>query len=260
MEVKTECLKCIFNQAYRTAKVSTSDDAKVRQILSLACEHLKSLNFNQTPPEAAQYIYKMVSDISGMVDPYSEIKKEHVRKALRIYNKMIALVNSSEDPLKEAVRVAIVGNAIDMGSLFEGVIISESVLTDMKVNFVDRDYPLFNEMVDKSEQIVFLADNAGETVFDRPLLNLLLERGKKVVYAVKSAPIINDATKEDAVLSSVEAPIVESGSSFAGTVLRDCSSDFTKILYGSDLIIAKGQANYETLSQEKLPVFFLFKV
>ncbi len=84
--------------------------------------------------------------------------------------------------------------------------------------------------------------------------------GKIVKYAVKSKPIINDATKEDAILSKIACQIIETGSQISGTILFSCSKLFRKAIQNADLIIAKGQANYETLSQEQLPIFFLFMV
>jgi len=111
----------------------------------------------------------------------------------------------------------------------------------------------------RAKQILFLADNAGETVFDRVLIEIL---GRPVTFVVKSGPILNDATRSEALASGLDevATIIESGSDAPGTVLDLCSSDLRQRFADADLIIAKGQANYETLSEKTGPVFFLLQI
>jgi damage-control phosphatase, subfamily I len=107
--------------------------------------------------------------------------------------------------------------------------------------------------------VLILGDNAGETVFDRILISQL---DQKIFYAVKSEPILNDALKEDAVNSGLDkvAAIIENGSPRSGTCLPKCSQEFLNLFNSADLVISKGQANFETLVHEKRKIFFLFKV
>ena len=171
---------------------------------------------------------------------------------------MKEIVQSSSNPLKTAAEICIAGNVIDFGPSATHDIEKavEEVLSTKKTHF---DWKAFKENLDKTDEILFLADNAGETVFDRVLIE---EMGKKVVYAVKSGPAMNDALVDDAVASGLEGlvEIVENGSPTSGTQLRRCSEEFLALYRNADMIISKGQANFETLVGETRHIFFLFKV
>ncbi len=260
MKAKLDCIPCLFNQAFRTARAATDDRILIRKILNKVGEKIKDIDLNLTPPEASLPIYKLVEEITGNEDPYKDIKKKHIKTALSLYPLMKKKVSASLDPLKEAVKIAIAGNAIDMGSTTENIDIKREFLRIEEGEFLLKDLELFRKRIQEEDEILYLSDNAGETVFDRPLVELLEDMGKNVIYAVKEKPIINDATREDALLSGIHSTIISTGSSIAGTVLEDCSDEFLSIFHSAHLIIAKGQGNYETLSDVKAPIFFLFKI
>ncbi|MEF3244652.1 MAG: ARMT1-like domain-containing protein, partial [Caldisericaceae bacterium] len=254
MKAKAECLSCILNQILRVTKVATNDQSITEDIMKSSLQTLSFANLNQTPPEVAQPLYEIVYKLTNNDDPYKKIKMEHIKQALEIYPILKNSVINAEDPLLESLKVAIVGNAIDLGSTFDKVEIN---LDDfLKGNFILDDYKFFKQEVLNTNHVLFLGDNAGESVFDRILIESLESMGKTVEYVVKSKAIINDVTKEDAKLSGINN-IIETGSKYAGTVTYSLKEDFLNKLYNSKLIIAKGQANYETLSEEELPIFFL---
>lgn len=257
MKAQIECLPCIYNQILRVSKIATQDDLKIEKILKLAARELSSANLKMTPPELAQPLYELVSQITGNEDPYRAIKKEHINKALELYPELKKLISSSKDPLLKSVEIAIVGNAIDLGSKYDKVEIDFDKLAEG--NFIPKDYEELKNKIRQVKEILFIGDNAGESVFDRCLIETLEENDKIVKYVVKSKPIINDVTKEDAEDSRIKN-IIESGSKFSGTVIYSLSNEFKNIIKNTKLIIAKGQANYETFSNENLPIFFLLKV
>lgn len=258
MKAQIECIKCIFNQIYRVAKQANVSDDKMRLILNITGEEIRKMNLNKTPPEVAQKLYMLVSQISSNDDPYREVKREHIQKAKRILR--VFKENIHLDDLLDAIKFSVLGNAIDLGSTFEKVNINTEMLNVEEKFFSFSDYEDFSNKIEHAKKILILSDNAGETVFDIPLIEYLMNLKKDVNYAVKSKPIINDATYEDAILSGIKCKIIKNGSSFSGNVLSTCSKDFIELIKRTDLIIAKGQANFETLSSEKLPIFFLFKV
>ena len=260
MNAKLECIPCMFNQAYRAAKAATNDEKLIRRILNEAGKLVEKVDLSLTPPEAAMPIYKLVEEITGNSNPYSKIKIEHIKTALKLYPQMQMKVKNAEDSLKEAVKISISGNAIDLGSTLEKIDVAKEFEEVEKGHFIMDDFEFFKEKFLNTEQVLFLSDNAGETVFDRPLIEEIEKYGKRVLYAVKEQPIINDATKDDAVQSGINCEIISTGSSIAGTVLSSCSEKFKSIFSESSFIIAKGQGNYETLSDEQAPIFFLFKV
>lgn len=113
----------------------------------------------------------------------------------------------------------------------------------------------------EAKTVLYLADNAGEIVFDRVFIEEFCDN-RKVIFAVRDKPAINDALMEDAIFCGIDkvAQVVSSGIDAPGTILKYCLDEFLKIFRQADLIISKGQGNFESLSQEKKPIFFLFMV
>jgi len=219
------------------------------------------MNMDETPPLLAQQIHRRLRSLTGVADPYREVKDAANRTALALLPRLSFLVNESIDPLEAAVKFSIAGNLMDLGakSGFSEDEIKESLACALDEE-IAGDYGFFKEAVRAAERILYLADNAGEIVLDR----LLIERLplNKVTLAVRGAPVINDATAEDARVAGLHdmVAVVENGSDAPGTVISDCGDDFLKLYAESDMIIAKGQGNYETLSDENRPIFFLLKV
>lgn len=260
MKAKVDCVPCVLNQVLRAAKASGAGDKKIKKALSNASKLIPEVNFDLTPPEIAVPFYETVEKVTGNTDPYKEAKIEHINKALSLYSRMCEFIRESKNSLKEAVKLSIIGNSIDLGSTRNSIDVEQEFNKIASSNFVLNDFALFKERVKKEKDILFIADNAGETVFDRPLTELLVSYGKRIIYAVKDVPIINDATVNDAEKSGIKSEIISTGSKVSGTLPKFCSSYFNEKLFNSKLIIAKGQANYETLSDLNLPVLFLFKV
>lgn len=257
MKSEVECLNCIYNQIRRISKVATKEVQTMELIMKESAKYLSLANLNLTPPELAESSYRLVNRITRNEDPYKNIKQEHINIALRLYPKLKEMVEKSSDKLLESVKISIMGNAIDLGSTQDEVKIDlDSFVND---DFELSDYEEFKLYIEKSNKILFIGDNAGETVFDRILIETLESCGKRVQYAVKSKPIINDATKIDAFNSGIKN-VIETGSSMAGTILYTVNSEFLLEFQNAEIVLAKGQANYETLSDEELPIFFLLKI
>jgi hypothetical protein len=135
----------------------------------------------------------------------------------------------------------------------------EKEITDiLRRDFAICDYREFVSYLDRADKILFIGDNAGECVFDSILIE---EMNKPTVYVVRDIPVINDATYDDAVKAGIDrvATIISSGTKSPGTVLKTCSAQFRALYDNSSFIISKGQGNYEALSNEKRPLFFLLK-
>ncbi len=214
-------------------------------------------------------IYGLVREITSQNDPYKKIKDKSNKLALKLYDRLKHKVSRSDDRLLTAVELAIAGNIIDYGVKNSLDVNKElnKILNEEKKTLKKEDSTLFKfrhfkEALSKTGNILYLADNAGETVFDRLLIEEIkrIDRNKKVIYAVKEKPIINDALVEDAYICGIDkiAKVISCGSDAPGTVLSLCSKDFLKVYKEADMIISKGQGNFEALSQEKRPIFFLF--
>ncbi len=257
MKSYLDCYPCFFTQAIRTSRMITSDDKKIWQILNEVSLSLPDVPFGATPPEIGREVYRIISKRTGIKDPYRKIKEKCTRQALSLYPELKKLINSSEDRLMTAVRISIAGNIIDFGANFD-FDLKKDIGTILSQDFSINHYREFCEALDKARKILYLADNAGETVFDRLLIE---EINKPVIYVVRAHPIINDATREDALLAGIDkvAEIVSSGCDAPGNILKFCSDEFLKVYRSADLIISKGQGNYEGLSDENRPIFFLLK-
>jgi uncharacterized protein with ATP-grasp and redox domains len=233
------------------------DENDIKEVLVAFGQNLPNIHTGAIPPEIGREAYRLISEKTGILDPYARLKKECTQKALSLYPQLKETVAASQDPLRMAVRMAIAGNVIDFGANEEFDLDKDlDVLLSQKLA-VDH-YTAFHQALQNARKVLFLADNAGETVFDRILIE---ELEKPVVYAVREKPIINDAVRQDALDAGVNesAEIVSSGTDAPGTILNLCSEDFLKIYRSADLIVSKGQGNYEGLSDETRPVFFLLK-
>jgi hypothetical protein len=257
MNTYLDCIPCFLRQALDAARLVTNDEViherLMHEILRAAC----TLDPRKPPPAMGQRIHRRIRELTCQSDPYQNAKDRLNRLALQYLPELQARVARSHTPLETATRLAIAGNVIDMGV--------NSALRDAHVReVIDRslsapllgDASEFGRAVDAANRILFLADNAGELVFDRLLIEQLPPA--KVTVAVRGAPVINDATLADAetagLLEMVE--VIDNGSDAPGTILADCSAAFRRRFDAAELVIAKGQGNYETLSHVSKDIFF----
>ncbi|HOP46602.1 MAG TPA: ARMT1-like domain-containing protein [Desulfobacteraceae bacterium] len=257
MRTYLDCFPCFLKQALRIGRIATEDEDKIKKLLNEVGMMLKDIPADSTPPESGMLIHQKVREIIGNNDPYREIKDETTRKALSMYPSLKKKVEESEDRLMTAIRISAAGNVMDFGVTKE-FDIEKDVAEILGMDFTVCDYSEFVDCLDKTDNILFIGDNAGECVFDRILIE---EMNKPTVYVVRDIPVINDATYDDAVQAGIDkvATIMSSGTKAPGTVLKTCSDDFRAFYNSSSFIISKGQGNYEGLSSEKKPVFFLLK-
>ena len=258
MKTYLECIPCFFKQALHAAKAATEDEGKVKLVLDEVAGLIPQIPLDSPPPETARLIYGTIQRVTGVADPFKSQKDESIKKALSLYGELKSMVAHSEAPLLTAVKLAIAGNAIDLGANPDFDLDKEMAYF-MESPLSLEHYEYFKQTLDKAGTVLYLGDNAGETVFDRILIETL---DKDTVYAVRERPIINDAIMEDAQKSGIGdvARIVSSGCDAPGTILRRCSREFLDIFRKADLIISKGQGNLESLSGEEGPIFFLLKV
>ena len=258
MKTYLDCIPCFFDQALRAVRIATDDDKLLKQLLDRLGTMLESIDLESTPPETGRLIYREIKEITGNPDPFRELKNESTRQALALYPSLKKKIDESGDSLLTAIRIAIAGNVIDYGvnSAFD---MNKTVEEVLKKSFAICDYSLFKDRLAGAKQVLYIGDNAGETVFDRLLIEQI---NKPVTYVVREAPVINDATIDDAVQAGIDnvATIVSSGTDAPGTILRFCSGEFKQLLDRSEFVIAKGQGNYEGLSREKHSIFFLLMV
>jgi len=257
MKTYLDCLPCFLQQTLRAGRLATDDEKILKQLLDDVGMMLKDIPLENTPPETGMLIYQKIGQITGNKDPYKKIKRINIEKALLLYPELKEKVSNSEDRLLVAIRFAIAGNVIDLGVNKEFDIVNEikKILTQ---DFAVFDYSKFKTALNNAKNILYIGDNAGEAVFDKILIE---ELNKPVTYVVREIPVINDVTKEEARFIGIDkvAKIVSSGTTAPGTILDLCDEKFIDIFNNTDLIISKGQGNYEGLSGVDRSLFFLLK-
>lgn len=261
MQTYLDCIPCLLRQAVEAVRMVAASESVQEAVVRRVLEDLSIRDFSQPPPVLAQSIHRHIRELTGLKDPYLDIKDRFNALALHLLPALEIRVAEAVMPMETAVRLAIAGNVIDMGitgTLREGQV--EEAIEHALTAPLRGELESFIDAVAGAKEILYLTDNAGEIVFDRLLLRQLpLER---VTVAVKGAPVINDATREDACAAGIDkfVRVIDNGSDAPGTLLSDCSETFLHQFNRADLVIAKGQGNYETLSAVPKNIFFILKV
>jgi len=254
-----DCYPCFLRQALSAARRAGAENPQQQQVIAKVLRALQAVKPGESPAEIAYMIHGIVREEVGVSDPYLEAKKKSTREALAMYDKLKSLVSGSDDPLETAIRISIAGNIIDLAVSDSDHDLWNTVERVLCQPFAINDVEELRHKLDEADSILFLGDNAGETVFDRVLVEKL---EPPVIYAVKGGLMLNDATMDDAIAAGLDgsATLVSTGSDATGTVLSLCSDEFRKAFDEARLVIAKGQANYETLSDAGPKVFCLLQV
>jgi uncharacterized protein with ATP-grasp and redox domains len=257
MKTFLECMPCFVEQALRTSRIATRDEKKIKQVLDEVGCMIKDTPMENTPAESGIAIYGKIAEITGVKDPFYEIKRQHIAEAKALLPELTKMLSEADDPLLTAIRLAIAGNVIDLGISKKFNIVND-VKQILHQDFAIFDYDAFQHHLAKAEKVLYLGDNSGESVFDKLLIQ---ELKKPVIYAVRTRPIINDVTMEEARLSGLDevAELMDSGSPAPGIILRYATPRFLKAFQEADMVISKGQGNYEGLSEEQRSIFFLLK-
>lgn len=263
MKTVMECIPCFLRQALDASRMATTDAAVHEKILRAVLKKVYEMSFSQSPPHMGREIHRIIRELSGNRDPYAEIKSHFNRVALDMYQELKEKVRSAAHPFETAVRLAIAGNIIDFAfnSNKDNIKLTDAVDDTLSRQLVINHIAKLKEKVDRAGSILYLGDNAGEIVFDRILMEELpVER---TAFVVRAQPIINDVTRKDAefVGMSEIVEVIDNGSDAPGTILETCSDKFRRRFEQTDLIICKGQGNYETLNTiEQKDVFHLLRV
>lgn len=256
MKTHFECIPCFVRQALEASKMATSEKSIQEKSLKKVLLELSKTSFEQPPTQIAHIVHHIVKEVTKNPDPYKKIKERDNRIAMELYQYLKQMVSKSKKKLLTATKLAIAGNIIDYGpsSNFN---IKNEIKTVLNQKLAVNDFPLFKEKLKNAENIVYLGDNTGEIVFDRVLLEEIGDR--KITFFVKAEPILNDALMEDAKLVGIDklADIKTIGINKKG--LKRDSKEFLRLLKNADIVISKGQGNYETLSDVG-SIFFLLKV
>lgn len=265
MKTYLECVPCFVNEALNATRRVSDDEAVHARVLRAVLKKASEFSFTQPPPYMGYEIHRIIREETGNSDPYRQVKAHSNSLAMGLYPRLKEAVLAADDPFETALRLSIAGNILDFGignltSEESGDALNETIQDALTRPISPENVALLREAIEEAEDILYIGDNAGEIVFDR----LFIEQmpAEKVTFVVKGGPIINDATRGDAeaVGLSEIVTVIDTGSNAPGIILGLCSASFWDRFEAASLVIAKGQANYETLSEINKRVFFLLKV
>jgi uncharacterized protein with ATP-grasp and redox domains len=257
MRTFLDCYTCFLRQALEAARNAGADEALQERIVKKVLLLLTESPITDKPPEISEFVQQILRAELNDPDPYAALKRSSTQEALALLPWLQEVIQNSPDPLATSMRLSVAGNIIDFGASWD-FNLPEVIEQVLSTDFGIFDLEEIKMGLASAKFILFLADNAGETVFDK----LLIEQIKKpVIYAVKSSPVMNDATRADAISAGVDqiAGIIETGTAIPDASLEKSTPEFSQLFQTADLIISKGQGNYEMLSKNQQPIFFLLK-
>jgi len=266
MKTDLACIPCILQQTIDTVELSSDDPEVKKQAVDKILSYLKTIDYKVPPPVLGKRVYEILNEITGNPDPYRDIKIRYNEISMGLYDDLRRIVLQNEDPINTAAKLAVAGNVIDFGVRNREVHVEQILDSIHTLSFSIDDFDLFINDLKKSKKIVYLADNAGEIVFDRLFVEMLQrfypERGFNFTVVVRGAPIINDATMEDAEMIGLTdmANVISNGDNAPATDLLRVSPEMKKAYDAADIIISKGMGNYETLDLEDRLIYYLLKV
>lgn len=260
MRIYDECVICLLRLALRTARTATEDRRLQREVVARVAEEIAAATEDTISPELGLRVQQIVHELTGDADPYRSIRRSCNELVLAQLPRLEQQVESAADPLLHAVRLAAAGNVIDfaVGSTFD---LDRTIEESLRQEFTIFDYGPFRTALSEARSILYLADNAGEIVFDRLLVDRLLQQGKRVTVAVRGGPAINDATLEDAHHAGLDsrAELIDTGSALPSVLPAKMGAELREAYQAADLVISKGQGNYEGLHAEPGPILFLLR-
>lgn len=263
MLVQFDCFKCIFNQIVEMARSSSENDSARRKMLKKFMALVTEYSDKYTPPEMAAEFYRIFCDETGILDPFAAEKRNSAILAHQLYGELENMVQNAADPFAMALRLAIGGNVIDFGATpdFQLSDAADAIRKTAAGKLDENALNLLREKAAGAKDIFYILDNCGEAVIDRLLIEQL--GTDKVTLGVRGMPILNDITRNELTESNLaDIPVIDTGDRSPGVSLKFSSGEFLHKLYHADLVIAKGQGNYESLydAPDNDHIFFLFRV
>ncbi len=264
MKTYLDCIPCFIRQGLFAARKAGLSQQEQKEVIDEIAGIIPEISLIMPPPEIALKVYGIVEKKS-LSDPFFKEKKMSNDIVMKYYHQLEDMIFKSDNSLLIGLKIAAMGNIIDLGASdfdIEKFDLPSEIEKGLKKDFVISDFVSFREDLRVAKKILYIGDNAGEIVFDKAFISYLRSLGKEILFAVRGKPIINDVTLDDALYVKMDetAEIIDSGVPTPGCMIKYSSETFKEVFDNSDLILSKGQGNYESLNSEKLGIYFLFKV
>jgi len=258
MFLEADCVPCILRMSVAALRQLPLDENTIRELSTeiLEIPALRGLEWNKTSAEVIEDIWRKIVKKTGSSDPFRLAKSNQNKKIMDLYPDMKQMVNEAVNPLYTAVKLAILGNSLDLMVANSAVTFENSIKDRVDAPLAFEIYSAFEQQLRASKRLVYFGDNAGEIVFDKLLIETIKKlHSLEIVFVVRSVPTLNDATLTEARSIGMDniTRVIENGidGPLPGTVLRRCSNEVNDLVRRSDLIISKGGGNFDTLDEER---------
>ncbi len=264
MQIQSRCVSCLISRTYQEVRLSTTDPEKqlaaITEVVGILHHSLiKGGRLERIPAYVGTLRDQTIQRITGCSDPYASLKQESNETALKLVpslERFVDKVRNSRQRFRRACLTASLGNVIEYGVAGHEIPWSnlKKLISQTEAELAIDHIPKLYQLVQKAKTVLYLADNAGEVVFDRLLVKALTEIESRVIVAVKGAPVLNDAMLADAKVAGLMdiAEVISTGGGAVGVLPQWCSKEFLNHFRKVDLVIAKGMGHHETLPEFSL--------
>ena len=261
MKINYQCLPCLVNQVVKVSMMIGVEDKE--KLYHKVFKYLSSLDFKQTNPEIIGEVFKLIKEQTNNEDPYYNIRKYFNIMFLNQEIEFEKSINESKDEFVSAIKYAVIANIVDFSPIKnkrpENIFQHFNELKQQPLT-IYHNLQLLKD-INKSKKLLYLGDNCGEICLDKILIKKIKKINPElnIYFATRGAPVVNDSIEEDAYLVGINkyATIINNGDYSLGTVLNKTSLEFNQIYQQADIIISKGQANFESLNEENKNIYFL---
>jgi uncharacterized protein with ATP-grasp and redox domains len=262
MKSSLDCVPCFVDHALHVAQMVTEVPEKQFEIVRRALIEVAKMNLDMAPPEMARTIHGIIKEVAEIEDAYRDVKDKSTEFALKLLPALREDLKNARDEFEARVRLVIAGNIIDYGAdrRFDLDTAHERILEVMTMPIDIEAVRFLKERMEKAKNIFYIADNCGEAVLDALLIELFKD---KITLGVRGFPILNDVTPREVPLSGLDSlvkNVIDTGDSTPGVLLKHSKPEFVEAFNSADLILAKGQGNFESLSDTDRPICFLLRV
>ncbi len=258
--MRPDCVPCALRSSLDAVRQISSDDWLAAKVLQQVMADMPEVDAERSPAEYSMEVLGKALKVAGNPDPYKEERARQNAAARQLLPLAEKALKESKDRLETAVRLALAGNCFDpILNDFDPEEYIHAALSGTPERF---DYPEFRQAARAADSVLYMLDNCGEAVFDKLLVQELAGTDREIHVAVRHSPVLNDVTRQEAEELSFSdvATIVDPGKAMLGVIQSFASAKFRELLKSADMVISKGQANYETLAGAERGIFFLLQV
>jgi len=254
MKLNFNCLPCLVNQVVRVANMTQADNKEL--LFKKVFTRLGELDFTESNSEIVGITFDILREHLGNDDPYMQTRAYYNKLFLDMMDSFAHRIECASNPFEQSVKFAIIGNIIDFNPIHNKSLddimkfFESSEDSALTINHISK----MNLDIANSKTLLYLGDNCGEICLDKLLIRQIKACNPDIdiFFGVRGKPVVNDAIETDAYFVGMDeyAKIINNGDDSLGTVIHRISPEFKKVYNEADIIISKGQANYESLSEE----------